>query len=143
MINQDDLKNIITDDDDEYVSPEVRERRAQGRVPLQLKVAVVYHQHLDDATRPTFHGVTNNVSPTGLSVVVDHNIFSEDEVTVLLAVPPQFAGARIKVIEATARMVYTVYSNEHYAFRIGMRFCQFKDDGLDILRGAIKKLAYI
>lgn len=117
------------------------EHRGEPRVPLKLKVAVVYHQHQDEATRPTYHGVTNEISMKGVSVVVDYNVFCADEVTLLLAIPPEHQGDRKKVVEVTARMVYTVHSSDHSAFRIGMRFRVFKADGEEILRACIGRRA--
>jgi len=111
--------------------------REAPRQPLKLKVAVVYHQHSDDATRPTYHGRTNDISIEGLSVVVDSNIFNEGEVTVLLALPPVYIGGPKKIIEATAKMVYTVHSSDHDAFRIGMRFRTFKRNGYELLEAIL------
>lgn len=106
---------------------------------MRLKVALVYHQHADAATRPTFHGMTSDVSLSGLSVVLDHNIFNEGEVTVLLAIPPAHTGGQQKIVEATAKMIHTVHSSEHNAFRIGMMFKQFKGKGKELLKGAIER----
>lgn len=118
------------------------ERREERRLPLRLKVAVVYHQHEDAATRPTFHGVTNDISLHGVSVVVERNFFNEEEVTVLLAVPPEHPGGTQKIIEATARMVYTVFSSEHDAFRVGMTFRAFKRNGKELLKGAMARCSF-
>ena len=122
------------------ISTEIKvkdDRRDSRRVNLQLKVAIVYHHHADESTRPTFHGKTNNVSMTGISVVVAENIFSNNEVTVLLAVPPAHFGGTQKIVEATASMVYTVFSSEFDAFRVGLNFKQFKRNGKEILEHLI------
>jgi c-di-GMP-binding flagellar brake protein YcgR len=111
--------------------------RNEARVPLKFKVAIVYHQHEDKATRPTFHGRTHDISTQGLSIVVDQNVFNEADVTVLLAIPPAHVGMPQKIIEATARMVYTVFSSEHDAFRIGLTFGQFKRNGREFLNAII------
>ena len=73
----------------------------------------------------------------GLSVLVEHNIFHEGEVTVLLALPPVHPGIPQKIIEATAKMMYTVLSAEHDAFRIGLVFRHFKRNGRQLLDTAI------
>jgi len=109
------------------------DKREEQRIALKLRVAVVYHQHADEATRPTYHGYTNDISLAGLSVVVDYNIFNEGEVTVLLALPPEHPGGQQKIVEATAKMVYTVHSSDHSAFRIGMLFRGFKGNGKSLL----------
>jgi c-di-GMP-binding flagellar brake protein YcgR len=118
------------------------ERREDYRVPLKLKVAVVYHQHQDASTRPTYHGVTNDISLSGLSVVVDYNIFNEGEVTVLLAIPPEHHGGAQKIVEATAKMAYTVHSSDHGAFRIGMSFKVFKRNGMEHLKAALARRSF-
>lgn len=119
-----------------------QERRDDRRYPLKFKVAMVYHQHEDTATRPTYHGVTNDISMTGLSIVLDHNIFNEGEVTVLLAIPPEHPGGAQKIIEATAKMVYTVHSSDHDAFRIGLWFCDFKRNGKELLANALTRCSF-
>lgn len=118
-----------------------KDKREERRIPLQLKVAVVYHQHEDEGSRPTYHGITSDVSLGGVSVVVNHNIFNEDDVTVLLAIPPEHPGGRQKIAEATAKMAYTVYSSEHQAFRIGLSFKSFKGNGKHSLKEAIERRA--
>jgi c-di-GMP-binding flagellar brake protein YcgR len=129
------------------VAPEVRaalasqhtiaDTRGEARVPLKFKVAIVYHQHEDKATRPTFHGRTHDISTQGLSIVVDYNVFNEADVTLLLAIPPAHIGMPQKIIEATAKMVYTVFSSDHDAFRIGLTFGQFKRNGREFLNAVI------
>ena len=118
-----------------------KEKREEQRTPLRLKVAIVYHQHADAATRPTYHGLTSDVSLSGVSVVVDYNIFNEGEVTVLLAIPPAHPGGQQKIVEATAKMIYTAYSSEHEAFRIGMGGLRFKRNGRELLKEAIERRA--
>lgn len=117
-----------------------KEHRSTPRLLLKLKVAIIYHQHVDEATRPTYHGHTNDVSLGGLSVIVDHNIFNEDDVTVLLALPPEKFGAPMQVVEATARMVYTVHSSDHQAFRVGLSFKQFARNGKALLEARLARV---
>ena len=102
-------------------------------------MAIIYHHHADESTRPTYHGKTNNVSMTGISVVVSESIFSENEVTVLLAVPSAHYGGTQKIVEATAKMVYTVFSSEYDAFRVGLNFRQFKRNGKEIFENLIEE----
>ena len=113
------------------------EKRQVERFPLQLRVAVVYHQHEDAATRPTYHGRTSDISMQGLSVLVEQNVFFDGEVTVLLALPPVHPGIPQKIIEATAKMMYTVLSSEHDSFRIGLVFRCFKYNGRQQLHAAL------
>ena len=121
----------------EAVDQDAGEKRRSSRYPLQLRVAVVYHQHQDAATRPTYHGRTCDISLQGLSILVEQNVFHEGEVTVLIALPPVHPGIPQKIIEATAKMLYTVLSAEHDTFRIGLVFRHFKRNGRHLLRAAI------
>lgn len=116
---------------------EVAEQRRAERFPLQLRVAVVYHQHEDAATRPRYHGKTCDICMDGLSVLVEDNIFHEGEVTLLLALPPAQQGVPQKIIEATAKMMYTVLSSQYDAFRVGLVFRGFKHNGRELLEAAI------
>lgn len=114
-----------------------KDKREEPRAPLHFKVAIVYHQHEDEATRPRYHGRTNDISMKGLSILVDHNIFNAGEVTVLLAIAPSHIGETQKIIEATAKMVYTVFSSAHDTFRIGLEFRKFKRNGEQLLKKVI------
>lgn len=142
MIHRLDLDSALDSGEARVEKPRTSDRRDEQRLPIKLKVAIVYHQHKDEATRPTFHGVTNDISMLGLSVLVDYNIFNEGEVTVLLAVPPEHPGGTQKIIEATAKMVYTVYSAESNSFRVGMLFRSFKRNGMDLLSSVRERCSY-
>jgi hypothetical protein len=74
---------------------------------------------------------------SGLSIVVDYNIFQEGEVTVVLALPPAHAGAPRKVVTSTAEMTYAIHSSKLKAFKIGMAFLKFKGNGKELLKAAI------
>jgi hypothetical protein len=115
-----------------------KEKRESPRYPMRWKVSIVY-DHVED--HPTFHGVTHELSVSGLSLLTDHNIFTDETITVLLAIPPKHQGARNKVIEARARMAYTVHSAGHDQFRIGLEFKQFKDGARAILETSLKERA--
>ncbi len=119
------------------IEEQASDKRKETRYPLHLRVAVVYHQHEDAATRPRYHGRTSDISMQGLSVLVEENVFHEGEVTVLLALPPVHPGIPQKIIEATAKMMYTVLSGEFDAFRIGLVFRSFKRNGRDLLDTAL------
>ena len=117
----------------------IEEGRKGDRLPLHLKVAIVYQEQDDEATRRTFHGRTNDISHCGLSVLVENNIFTEGQVTVLVAVPPEQAGDPLQIIEATAKMIYTVFSSEQQCFRVGLIFETFKRSDEAVLRDYIDK----
>jgi hypothetical protein len=113
------------------------DRRNTPRACLQLNLAVVYRQHEGRPTRPTFHGTTHDIGMSGLSLVVDRNLFDDGVVTVLLALPPEHTGASPKVITALAKMTYAIHSSRLDAFKIGLSFLEFKSDGKELLCAAL------
>ena len=115
------------------------DNRASPRYPLQWKVAVVFD---DSDEQPTFHGITNEISLDGLSFYTDHNIYSVEAVTLLLAIPPMSQGARKKLIEIRGRMEYTVLAAGVDRFRIGVRFNSFKRDGKKLLASHLEDRAF-
>ena len=121
---------------------ETEEHRKSLRYPLHFQAAVVYHQHKDAATRPTFHGRTGDLSIAGASLVLDHNVFHSDDVTILLAVPAVHPGESKRIIEITAKMVYTVFSPPHDAFRIGLAFQQFKGTSKSLLETILEQRSF-
>lgn len=72
-------------------------------------------------------------------MVVDHNVFHDGEITVLLALPAVDAGARQKIITSTAEMTYAIHSSRLNAFKIGMLFLEFKADGKELLEAALRQ----
>jgi hypothetical protein len=85
-----------------------------------------------------FHGKTHDISMSGLSMVVDYNVFQEGEVAVVLALPPAYEGASRKVVTATAVMTYAVHSSKLDAFKIGLAFREFRGDGKQLLEAALR-----
>ncbi|MGP1675699.1 MAG: PilZ domain-containing protein [Burkholderiales bacterium] len=113
------------------------ERRQALRVRLQLRLAIVYPEHQGRPVRPTYHANTHDLSMTGLSIVIDDNVFHEDVVTVILTLPPEHGWASQKTITATARMTYAIYSSKLNGFKIGMAFLEFKESAKELLQAAI------
>ncbi|MES1982243.1 MAG: PilZ domain-containing protein [Pseudomonadota bacterium] len=105
------------------------ELRQNYRHPLHWRVALVYD---NQGKNDIYHGRTNNLSVSGASIYLDHNIFMT-EVVLLLAVPPRQIGARETIIEIQCRMVYTVLDGDDSRFRIGIHFVRFKGNGRKIL----------
>lgn len=118
----------------------LEDMRGERRVPLHLHTALVYHQHPDVKSRPTFHGISHDLSMSGLSLIVDYNIHTEDDVTVLIALPPREVDGDKKIVEATARMIYTVYTGQYQAWRVSLAFLEFKRDGEARLREAVESV---
>jgi hypothetical protein len=85
-----------------------------------------------------YHGHTQDLSVTGASVLIHHNIFRPD-VVMLLAVPPLNIGQKETIIEIHCHMVYTVLDSQHSQFRIGLQFLSFKGDGKNILEKILDK----
>jgi ATP-binding cassette subfamily F protein uup len=105
------------------------EHRRHARHPCHWRVAII-HKNVD--RNDIFHGRTNDLSVSGASVFLHHNIF-RPEVVMLLAVPPLHTGQKETIIEIQCRMVYTVLDAEQSQFRVGLHFHSFKGDGKNIL----------
>lgn len=118
----------------------LEDNRKAKRYPMHWKVAIVY-DHTDE--HPTYHGVTHDISIGGLSLLTDHNIHTEESITLLLAIPPRQRGERTKIVEIRARMAYTVLSAGHDQFRIGMNFESFKGQGHKLLDNTLKERAIV
>lgn len=114
------------------------DRREGSRVRLQLKLAMVYPQYEGRPARPMFHGKTQDIGMSGLSMIVDYNVFQEGEVAVVLALPPACAGASRKVVMSTAEMSYAIHSSKLDAFKIGLAFRKFRGDGKELLEAVLR-----
>jgi hypothetical protein len=86
-----------------------------------------------------FHGKTRDLGMSGLSIVVDYNVFQEGEVMVVLALPPAYAGAPRKVITSTAVMTHALHSSKLGAFKIGLAFRKFRGNGKALLEAALRR----
>lgn len=114
------------------------EHRQDKRYPFRWPVAIVFDSHEE---RTTFHGTTHEVSLSGCSLLTEHNIFSDNPVSILLSAPAEHPGAARRIIEIKARMVYTVLSSGHRKFRCGVQFLNFKQDGRSKLNRVIEHRA--
>ena len=99
---------------------------------------MIYPQHTGRPARPMFHGKTCDIGMSGLSLLVDYNVFQEGEVAVVLALPPANAGAPRKVVTVTAEMSYAIYSSKLDAFKIGLAFRKFRGNGKLLLAVALR-----
>lgn len=115
------------------------DRREGPRVRLQLGLAVVYPQRPGRPARPMFQGKTHDIGMSGLSVVVDYNVFQEGEVAVVLALPAETAGAARKVVTSTAEISYAIHSSKLDAYKIGFVFREFRRDGKALLEAALRR----
>lgn len=114
----------------------LKEHRQHPRFHVRWQVAIVFEQRGENHT---FHGRTHDLSLAGASVYSEHNIFVEEPVRVLLAVPSFATNKPPRIIEITARMIYTVLSSDHQQFRTGLHFLRFKDDGRHVLEEGLSK----
>lgn len=110
------------------------DQRKEKRFPFHWAVAIVF-----DATeqQETYHGVTDDLSMSGCSIMTDHNVFSDSPVTILLSTPADRPHGRKPLVEIKARMVYTVLAARRCQFRCGIHFLSFKGKGRSILQKAI------
>ncbi len=114
------------------------DRRDCPRVRLHLRLAVVYPERDGRPYHPIYHARTHDICMSGLSMVVEDNVFYEGEVTVLLTLPPVHAWAAPKIITSTAAMTYAINSSKLNGFKIGMTFLEFQQDGKELLQAALQ-----
>jgi len=114
------------------------DRRVVPRGRLEIKLALIYPERAGRPSRPMFNGKTCDISMSGVSIVVDYNIFQEGEVALALALPPPRAGAARKVVTSTAEMTYAIYSSKLQAYKIGLAFRKFRGNGKALLEAALR-----
>jgi len=107
--------------------------REYPRYLVRWRIAIVYE---GSCGGKTFYGRANDICMGGMSVLCDHNIFFENEVTLLLALPPLSPREKEKILEISSRMVYTVLSNQ--SFRVGLKFLSFKEGEKKLLENRLK-----
>jgi len=113
------------------------DRRESPRLRLRLRLAVVYPQREGRTALPIYHGASHDIGMSGLSMLAEDNIFHEGEVKILLALPPAHSWASQKIITATVEMTYAIRSSKLNAYKIGMTFREFKEDGKALLQAAL------
>ena len=113
-----------------------KELRQHKRYNMHFKVALVFSEA---DHRPTYHGITHDISIEGAAVLTDHSIYTEDQITVLLAIPPAHIGQKQKIIEMRAKIAYIVHSANQQQFRVGLHFEQFKGDARSFLDKTLKE----
>lgn len=116
-----------------------KERREGPRVRLRLGLVLVYPQRPGRPARSMFYGKTDDVGLSGLSMVVDENVFEEGEVAVVLALPLAYPGAARKVVMSTAEISYAIHSTKLDAYRVGLAFREFRGDGRALLEAALRQ----
>ncbi|MGE5026857.1 MAG: PilZ domain-containing protein [Betaproteobacteria bacterium] len=97
------------------------EMRSYERLLVNWRIAIVYE---GGKGKSTYYGRAHDLSMGGVSIYCDHNIFFEESVILLLAIPPLTTGRRERILEIHSKMVYTVLTRR--GFRVGLRFLEFK-----------------
>lgn len=116
------------------------ENRESPRYIAHWRIAIVFDE---TENRSTIHGHTYDLSLSGTSIHTDHNIISNTPVTILLSPPVAYEGERQKIIEAKAKLAYSVYSGSNFCFRVGLHFIQFKNDGMQVLEDILNNLPLV
>lgn len=102
--------------------------RSHERLLVNWRMAIVYE---GGKGKSTFYGRAHDLSMGGVSIYCDHNIFFEESVILLLALPPLIVGHRERILEIHSQMVYTVLTRR--GFRVGLKFLGFKPDEKKLL----------
>lgn len=111
-------------------------KRKHYRHPVRWRVAIV---NKGEGKNDIYHGRTYDVSLSGISILLDHNIFFTTEVVVLLAIPPMHQGLKETIVEIQCVLTHSVLDSVHSQFRLGMKFLHFKGDGHKVLSDVLSK----
>ena len=114
------------------------ERRESARLRLSLRLALVQQQRAGRVTPPIYHTTTYDIGMSGLSMVLEDNVLEDEEVSVLLALPPEHEWASQKVITITAEITYAIRSSKANGYKIGLTFREFKGDAKAMLQAALE-----
>jgi c-di-GMP-binding flagellar brake protein YcgR len=112
-----------------------QDKRGEQRHPFHWKAVIVLGE---PPAHTAYQGETLEVSLSGCSVLIEHNLPVGLPATIVVSVPAEKAGGSMRIVEATCRMVYTVLSSSHHKFRCGIQFVDFKDEGRTVWRSAVE-----
>lgn len=101
------------------------DQRNHTRYPVHWRVAL----RLQGVGAMIVQGRTMDVSLTGCSVVIPDNINPQQNVTLFLQLPMDYAGQPAVVIEIDAKIVHAALSGHCHGFLLGIAFRNFKGDG--------------
>lgn len=113
------------------------EMRAHERMLVNWRIAIVYE---GGKVKSTFYGRAHDLSLGGVSIYCDHNIFFQQAVILLLALPPLNVGQRERILEIHCKMVYTVLARR--GFRVGLKFISFKPGEKKLLKERINNRSF-
>lgn len=109
----------------------MEEHRQHPRYHLRWDVALAFE---NGGRTQTAVGRTHDISLGGLSALVPCDVRSTGLLTVRLAPAPLHAGHESPMIDAQARLVYSILSPRDGCFRVGLAFESFTGDGRAQLR---------
>ena len=112
----------------------MKQQRQVQRFPFHWEVAIVFD---DREGKKTFHGTTHDISVMGCAILTEHNVFTSEELLVEVHLPPENTGRQPKVLKIKAKMVYTLYSADHYCFRTGLLFRSYQENALALLEAKL------
>jgi PilZ domain len=112
------------------------DHRKHHRHLVRWRVAIV---NTASEKNDIYHGRTHNLSLSGASILLEHNISFSSEVVILLAIPPMHLGQKETIIEIQSKITYTLLDSVHSQFRLAMNFIYFKGDGKRILSDVLSK----
>ena len=111
-------------------------KREHYRHPVHWRLAIV---NKNSEKKDIFHGCTLDVSMSGISVLLERNVFFSSSVIILLEIPPTNQGQKKIIIENQCSVLYSVLDSVHSQFRLAMKFDHFKGDGEKILADVLSK----
>ena len=112
------------------------DKRNEFRHPFHWRVAIV---DKSNSKNEIYYGQTRDLSLSGVSILLDHNIFFTSDVIILLAIPPIHSGEKETILEIQCNTKYILLDSEYGQFRLGMSFTHFKGEGKDILSNSLSK----
>lgn len=115
---------------------EGKNQRGHYRHPVHWRLAIVNKSH---GKNDIYHGSTLDVSMSGISILLERNVFFSTSVVILLEIPPMNQGQKKSIVETQCSLVYSVLDSVHSQFRLAMKFDHFKGDGQRILTNVLSE----
>ncbi|HRE17560.1 MAG TPA: PilZ domain-containing protein [Rhodocyclaceae bacterium] len=120
----------------EAAPPPEAQRRADPRFRVRWKAGVV---NGEGAARKIIVMRTVDISLGGMAVLCHDKVPPAEQHTVLVVMPPLMSGTKEVIVEIRAKIVYSVLDTSKDCFRLGVRFLEFKKDGLKLLKDRLTK----
>lgn len=102
--------------------------RQNKRYVVRWRVAVVSE---NGKGKNTFYGRVNDISMGGISILCEQNIFTGDEVSLFLAMPPLNSCDKQIILKIRSQMIHAVLAGG--MFRVGLKFISFKSGDRNLL----------